>query len=835
MRELSSGALSAAIEPLLAEGRLTEAEEAALEILGRAEEGGETAINASLHLLSIRHTRADLEGALEVGDRLLSWDLLGLLPELQLRALEQVGKVHLELGQFKDAMRFFNAALHLAIKQKLTSWKGKLLGAIAEVYVEIGEYAKAELINDSSGEALRESIEEELSQSPIGKSLGAATAKLNKRLRLEYDMVQVLRRRGARIAELRRQYNRAIYYLEGISQYHHPQRSRSTEGQEPAVEDQLAAVDPAVLVDLGRLYARVKYEDDARFVLERALAGARQLKKPTVELLAEHQLGHMSLEAGNPANALEQFSRAVILAERSVFALRMERHRSALWASYDSIFSDAVVAAVSANEISATFELLERGRARATLGALRNHDTLVAASPRLGNVASRYAEARRAWKDEVANHAKAERESNSVLLTNLGGSIERLQRERDRLAEEIRSLSPLDATLTDIEVTKLKDLYDSLDSGTCFIEFFVGDNAVFGVFVTNSGASVTNSSIKRESLRDDIARYRRLLDAESGVVELHSGSTPPMRPEEVVRERARMSDQFYALLFGTYFRNNKVPARLVISAHDVLHELPFATLGSTYPLGQQIEVLVTPSASIFLAMLERGSHCSVSDKVSVLTDPQSSDPEWALPYARDEAESIRAVFPQATIFPGEEATVETFIREISTCAILHVACHAEFNHDVPLMSRLRLADGTITVADVYKLTIPSSVVVLSACQTGASEYSRSGELVGLVQSLLVAGADAVVATHWPIADAATSVLMKAFYGHLVAGDQVALALRKAQSEMCHPVASEKPRWTRKWGASSDFPDYGAPYFWGAFAAYGVPRTTRQSIGLLNEL
>jgi hypothetical protein len=53
--------------------------------------------------------------------------------------------------------------------------------------------------------------------------------------------------------------------------------------------------------------------------------------------------------------------------------------------------------------------------------------------------------------------------------------------------------------------------------------------------------------------------------------------------------------------------------------------------------------------------------------------------------------------------------------------------------------------------------------------------------------------------------------------------------------MCHPVASEKPRWTRKWGASSDFPDYGAPYFWGAFAAYGVPRTTRQSIGLLNEL
>jgi CHAT domain-containing protein len=396
-------------------------------------------------------------------------------------------------------------------------------------------------------------------------------------------------------------------------------------------------------------------------------------------------------------------------------------------------------------------------------------------------------------------------------------------------------LSPLDATLTDIEVTKLKDLYDSLDSSTCFVEFFVGDNAVFGVFVTNSGASVTNSSIKRESLRDDIARYRRLLDAESGVVELHSGSTPPMRPEEVVRERARMSDQFYALLFGTYFRDNKLPARFVISAHDVLHELPFATLGSTYPLGQQIEVLVTPSASIFLAMLERGSHRSVNDKVSVLTDPQSSDREWALPYARDEAESIRAVLPQAKIFPGEKATVETFIREISTCAILHVACHAEFNHDVPLMSRLRLADGTITVADVYKLTIPSSVVVLSACQTGASEYSRSGELVGLVQSLLVAGADAVVATHWPIADAATSVLMKAFYGHLVAGDQVALALRKAQSEMCHPVASEKPRWTRKWGASSDFPDYGAPYFWGAFAAYGVPRTTRQSIGLLNEL
>jgi CHAT domain-containing protein len=303
-------------------------------------------------------------------------------------------------------------------------------------------------------------------------------------------------------------------------------------------------------------------------------------------------------------------------------------------------------------------------------------------------------------------------------------------------------------------------------------------------------------------------------------VEVHSGSTPPMRPEEVVRDRARMSDQFYALLFGTYFHDNKLPPRLVISAHDALHELPFATLGSTYPLGQQVEILVTPSASIFLAMLERGSHRSVNDKVSVLTDPQSSDRKWALPYARDEAESIRAVFPQATIFPGEEATVETFIREVSTCAILHVACHAEFDHDVPLMSRLRLADGTITVADVYKLTIPSSVVVLSACETGASEYSRSGELVGLVQAFLIAGADAVVATHWPIEDFATAALMKAFYGHLVTGEEVAVALRKAQSEMC--------RWLAGNNASSDFPDYRAPYFWGAFAAYGVPRTTHQA-------
>ena len=74
--------------------------------------------------------------------------------------------------------------------------------------------------------------------------------------------------------------------------------------------------------------------------------------------------------------------------------------------------------------------------------------------------------------------------------------------------------------------------------------------------------------------------------------------------------------------------------------------------------------------------------------------------------------------------------------------------------------------------------------------------------MGLTRAFLYAGPPAVVTTLWPINDAASGVLMKAFYSHLREGQTTAEALRAAQLEV---LAQDK---------------WQTPYYWAAFSLTG---------------
>jgi len=55
------------------------------------------------------------------------------------------------------------------------------------------------------------------------------------------------------------------------------------------------------------------------------------------------------------------------------------------------------------------------------------------------------------------------------------------------------------------------------------------------------------------------------------------------------------------------------------------------------------------------------------------------------------------------------------------------------------------------------------LAILSTCESGMARQHGGGELVGLPNSLLVAGAKSVIASLWPVHDTATALLMHYFY------------------------------------------------------------------------
>ena len=73
-------------------------------------------------------------------------------------------------------------------------------------------------------------------------------------------------------------------------------------------------------------------------------------------------------------------------------------------------------------------------------------------------------------------------------------------------------------------------------------------------------------------------------------------------------------------------------------------------------------------------------------------------------------------------------------------------------------------DGIVTAAEVGTLKLEGTwLVVLSACDTGSGE-ARTGEgVLGLRRGFIMAGAQNLLMTLWPVADEETAKFMAAFY------------------------------------------------------------------------
>jgi len=167
----------------------------------------------------------------------------------------------------------------------------------------------------------------------------------------------------------------------------------------------------------------------------------------------------------------------------------------------------------------------------------------------------------------------------------------------------------------------------------------------------------------------------------------------------------------------------------------------------------------------------------------------------ALPFTRDEVERIARVFdPEARRRLGADATEEGAKQLGPGPRYIHFASHAVLDRRVPLDSGLLLGststagtpaeNGLLQAWEIFeRLRIDADLVTLSACDTGLGRELAGEGLVGLSRAFQYAGARAVLASLWAVADRSTPGLMEAFYRALKEGKPRDEALRQAQVQM----------------------------------------------------
>ncbi|WP_420478423.1 CHAT domain-containing protein [Brevundimonas sp. FT23028] len=198
----------------------------------------------------------------------------------------------------------------------------------------------------------------------------------------------------------------------------------------------------------------------------------------------------------------------------------------------------------------------------------------------------------------------------------------------------------------------------------------------------------------------------------------------------------------------------------------------------------------------------------------------------ALPYLRGsrlELETLKARYPDAVVRIGAEAT-ERAVRTADADALSRARFVVFSTHGLtagsaaaepglvmtPPEEATEADDGYLSASEAAQLKLNAEFVVLSACNTAASDGRPGGEgLSGLARAFFYAGARSVLVSHWEVSDAATTTLITAAFadldGHAVSDPGVrARALQAGQ----RAVRAER-RWAH-------------PAYWAAFTLVGEP-------------
>jgi CHAT domain-containing protein len=197
----------------------------------------------------------------------------------------------------------------------------------------------------------------------------------------------------------------------------------------------------------------------------------------------------------------------------------------------------------------------------------------------------------------------------------------------------------------------------------------------------------------------------------------------------------------------------------------------------------------------------------------------------ALPYlpgSRAELESLKVRYPKALVRIGAEAT-ESAVRGRDAEALSQARFVVFSTHGLmagsntaepglvltPPETASEADDGYLSASEAAQLRLRAEFVVLSACNTAASDGRPGGEgLSGLARAFFYAGARSVLVSHWEVSDAATTALITRAFARLDAGDDIGDRAKALQSAMRE--VREQPAWRH-------------PAFWAPFTLVGEPR------------
>jgi len=556
--------------------------------------------------------------------------------------------------------------------------------------------------------------------------------------------------------------------------------------------------------------------------------------KRAVFALAEPQafllLSHLYQRAGDPAAALQRARRALACAEH------LGWHRVAVTARLRESGCYRALGRRSEARASllAGLDSLDTARGgiatpewREIYGQETAHDVVDACRILLE------------YPDELSARTREAAFFDSVQRFKTRSLLDRISEPRDGAPHEAEPASLPAAT-----VDKLQ--HNILRKDELLLEFFVGSDESYLAAISTDDARLVKLPGPDSPLAESIDLYHHALASADAALQ---ADFPPERMASIQRS---IGDAVLGDVADLIIR-----AKIVLVAPDgFFASIPFGTLmlkESPRMLMETIDVVQVPSASVLALQRTRATGERREAARIVALEAATA----TLPGAHDEVRGISRRFAGVERVRGISGGADELVAVAARGDVLHVAAHAFVVDESPWQSGLRLApdspgvdsasasqspiraasDVILSTADstlvartfradpfvrawqIARLSLPTQLTVLAACETAGGRLTNGEGVLGLTAAFMSAGVPVVVSSLWPIDDRTTARMMERFYDHLAQGESVATSLRLAQMS----TRREQPH----------------PFYWAGFTVVGdgsavVPlqRTSRARSAIL---
>ena len=399
---------------------------------------------------------------------------------------------------------------------------------------------------------------------------------------------------------------------------------------------------------------------------------------------------------------------------------------------------------------------------------------------------------------KIYNH-KSKSESAEKLLADWKNELIQSKIDYERFQREMEKTYP-EFYKSNYEISNidLEAIQKELKSDECYLNYFNVNKKLVCIWISNTEKGLLIIDDK-EYVKNDIVDF------------ITQVRTKPIEDIDLISFH-----KFKSLGYSIFEKLIPTEARkyseIIVSPYDFLYYLPFEILltdssnransfKSLSYLLDQSAISYAFSSDLFIQSRVKSNYDKSIEVVSyapfnsetLVSEERNIDGEILanLGCSGDELGYISSYYKNNS-FINSEATAEVFLNN-TDFDIIHLATHASVEDQDENFNKLYFANDYVALQDVSEMELSTSLVVLSACNTGMGNI-RSGEgMINLGRGFRSAGVSSIITSLWSLNDCTTSLIIDKFYSNLTdMGISQSLRLAKmtylaeANKQKAHP-------------------------------------------------